>query len=61
MEWEVISMDFITGLPMTWRQHDSIMFVVDKLTKVVSDGWHCKDLHEGDFQIAWITEGNSFR
>ena len=26
-------MDFITGLPMTWRQHDSIMIVVDKLTK----------------------------
>ena len=26
-------MDFITGLPMTWRKHDSIMFVVDKLTK----------------------------
>ena len=26
-------MDFITGLSMTWRQHDSIMAVVDKLTK----------------------------
>ena len=26
-------MDFITGFPMTWRQHDSIMVVVDKLTK----------------------------
>ena len=26
-------MDFITGLPMTMRQHDSIMVVVDKLTK----------------------------
>ena len=33
-KWEVISMDFITGLPMTWRQHDSIMVVVDKLKKV---------------------------
>ena len=32
---EVISMDFITGLPMTWRQHDSIMVVVDKLTKAI--------------------------
>ena len=26
-------MDFITGLPMNWRQHDSIMVVVKKLTK----------------------------
>ena len=26
-------MDFIIGLPMTWRQYDSIMVVVDKLTK----------------------------
>ena len=26
-------MDFITEFPMTWRQHDSIMVVVDKLTK----------------------------
>ena len=34
-KWEVISMDFITGLPMTWRQHDSIMVVVDKLTKAM--------------------------
>ena len=28
-------MDFIIGLPMTWRKHDSIMVVVDKLTKAV--------------------------
>ena len=27
-------MDFITRLPMTWRKHDSIMVVVDKLIKV---------------------------
>ena len=26
-------MDFNTGLSMTWRQHDSIMVVIDKLTK----------------------------
>ena len=32
-KWEFISMDFITGLPMTWRQHDSITVVVDKLKK----------------------------
>ena len=32
-KWEVISMDFITGFSMIVRQHDSIMVVVDKLTK----------------------------
>jgi hypothetical protein len=26
-------MDFITGFPRTSKQHDSIMVVVDKLTK----------------------------
>ena len=34
-KWEDFSMDFITGLQMTWRQHDSIMVVVKKLTKAV--------------------------
>ena len=33
-KWEVISMEFIIGLSRTVRQHDSIMVVVDKLTKV---------------------------
>ena len=32
-KWEVISIDFIIGLPMTMRQHDSIMVVVENLTK----------------------------
>jgi hypothetical protein len=32
-KWEVITMDFIIGLPRTDKQHDSIMVVVDKLTK----------------------------
>ena len=27
-------MDFITSLPRTYRKHDSIMVVVDRLTKV---------------------------
>jgi len=33
-KWEVVSMDFITSFPRTSRQHDSIMVVVERLTKV---------------------------
>jgi len=29
-KWDVISMDFITGLLSKMRQHDSIMVVVDR-------------------------------
>ena len=32
-KWEVVTMDFIIGLPRTGKLHDSIMVVVDKLTK----------------------------
>jgi hypothetical protein len=32
-KWEVITMDFIIGLPRTNKKHDSIMVVVDKITK----------------------------
>ena len=32
-KWETISLDFITGLPRTGKQHDSIMVVLDKLNK----------------------------
>ena len=34
-KWEVISLDFITGLPINHNQNDSIMVVVDKLSKPV--------------------------
>ena len=30
---EVINMDFITGLPRTRRQHESIWVIVDRMTK----------------------------
>jgi hypothetical protein len=33
-KWEVVTIDFITGLPRIAKMHDSIMVVVDKLTKV---------------------------
>jgi hypothetical protein len=32
-KWELVTMDFIIGLPRPNKQHDSIMVVVDKLTK----------------------------
>jgi hypothetical protein len=32
-KWEVVSMDFTTKFSRTRKQHDSIMVVVDKLTK----------------------------
>jgi hypothetical protein len=33
LKWEVISMDFIVGLSLTTRRHDSIFVVVDTLMK----------------------------
>ena len=33
-KWEVITIYFITKFPRTTRQHNSIMVVVDKLSKV---------------------------
>ena len=32
-KWDVINMNFITGLPHTRRQHDSIWVIVDRMTK----------------------------
>ena len=32
-KWEMINMDFITGLPRSRNQYDSIWVIVDRLTK----------------------------
>jgi hypothetical protein len=32
-KWEVVMVDFNTNFPRTFKQHDSIMVVVDKMTK----------------------------
>ena len=32
-KWEIISLDFVTGLPKNQNLNDSIMVVVDKLSK----------------------------
>ena len=33
-KWDVISMDFIVGLPLSSHRHDAILVTVDTLTKV---------------------------
>ena len=43
-KWEVITIDFITKFPRRTGQHDSIMVVVDKLTKD-SHFFHVKPTH----------------
>ena len=32
-KWDRITMDFVDGLPVTGRKHDSVWVVVDQLTK----------------------------
>ena len=32
-KWDVIKLDFITGLPRTRRHHDSFLMIVDRMTK----------------------------
>jgi hypothetical protein len=34
-KWEVISMDFVVGLPLTLLRHNAILVIVDKLKKSV--------------------------
>ncbi|GAB2295080.1 hypothetical protein Dimus_038336 [Dionaea muscipula] len=31
--WEHVTMDFVSGLPLTWKGHDAVWVIVDKLTK----------------------------
>ena len=48
-KWEVIFMDFITGLPRIRRQHDLIWVIVDRMTKsshfLAVKTTLCQDLH----------------
>jgi len=51
-KWEVISMDLITSLMRTSRNHDSIMFVVDMLTEVAHFIPMKSDYSSSD--VAWV-------
>jgi hypothetical protein len=65
-KWEVVTMDFITKLPITSKQHDSIMVVVDKLTKdahfipmkLNHKATNIVDIYEGSCSISWYTQDN---
>lgn len=60
-KWEVISMYLITGIPRTVKQHDSIMVVVDSLSKVahfipVKNTYSSSEVahvHKRDSKISW--------
>ena len=68
-KWEVISMDFITILSRTSRQHDSIMVVVDMLKKVahfilVKSMYSASDVaqvHQRCSEVAWSSKEDCVR
>ena len=43
-KWEKITMDFIVGLPHTFRKHDVVWVIVDRLTKSA----HFLPIQQGD-------------
>lgn len=34
-KWDQISMDYVTGLPVTKSKHDAVLVITDRLTKMV--------------------------
>jgi hypothetical protein len=52
--WEVVTMDFITGLPRTRRGHDAIAVFVDKLTKRAHFAATRKALTAEEFAVLFI-------
>ena len=35
-KWDNIAMDFVSGLPLMQRKHDSVWVIVDRLTKLAN-------------------------
>jgi hypothetical protein len=55
-KWEVISMDFIVGLPLMARRHDSIFVLVDTLTKSAQFIPMCTTYKAPDIARVFISE-----
>ena len=69
-KWEIISLDFVTGLPKNQNLNDSIMVVVDKLSKAahfipIKTTYKAANIDDiflkKNFPIAWDTEDHNFR
>nr|GEV72573.1 putative reverse transcriptase domain-containing protein [Tanacetum cinerariifolium] len=63
IEWEKITIDFITKLPKTTNGYDTIWVIVDRLTKYAhflpmreNDPMDNEALHEGSSHPAWIQD-----
>jgi hypothetical protein len=57
--WQSLSMDFVVDLPTTDQQHDSIMVVVDRLTKMVHLAPCKKTATAAD--VAWLFVNHVFK
>jgi hypothetical protein len=55
-KWEVILMDFIVGLPLAARRHDSIFVVVETLTKSAHFIPVCMTYQEPDLARVFICD-----
>ena len=69
-KWEIISLDFVTGLPRNQNLNNSIMVVVDKLSKaahfiLVKTAYKAPNIAaiflKQIFRFAWNTKSNNLR
>ena len=50
-KWDNITMDFVSGFPLTQRKHDSVWVIVDRLTKYA----HFLPVRL-DYSMDWLAE-----
>ena len=55
-KWEHLTMDFVSSLPMTMRQHDIVWVIVDCLTKSVYFLPFRKDMGFSDMSKLFVRE-----